>query len=165
MSETQFPPVFDRQQVLESYLEAMVWQGTLSYMTGTAEFGGEPMSDAGLDRLVEPDELPEEILAAARDDVAEFLDAIEAGLEDYPRSNELTAKQLGRDFCLTRNHHGAGFWDRGLGHLGDYLTTAAQSMGSADVQGSIILKNPKLADPELLAWENLDHDTLKVWAA
>ena len=41
--------------------------------------------------------------------------------------------QLGHDFALTRNHHGAGFWDRGLGDLGINLTDIAQSYGSVDV--------------------------------
>ena len=33
--------------------------------------------------------------------------------------------QAGHDFWLTRNHHGAGFWDRGKGAAGRRLTTAA----------------------------------------
>jgi hypothetical protein len=33
---------------------------------------------------------------------------------------------MGHDFWLTRNHHGAGFWDRGLGDAGKILTTLAQ---------------------------------------
>lgn len=28
----------------------------------------------------------------------------------------------GHDFWLTRNGHGAGFWDRGFGYIGDALT-------------------------------------------
>ena len=37
--------------------------------------------------------------------------------------------QFGHDLALTRNHHGAGFWDRGLGVAGDVLTEWAQSLG------------------------------------
>lgn len=33
--------------------------------------------------------------------------------------------QHGHDFYLTRNWHGAGFWDRGYGELGDILTVSA----------------------------------------
>lgn len=40
-----------------------------------------------------------------------------------------TLGQLAHDYWLTRNHHGAGFWDRGLGGLGDRLTKAAQLDG------------------------------------
>jgi hypothetical protein len=38
---------------------------------------------------------------------------------------------LGHDFWLTRNRHGAGFWDRGMGDVGDRLTDAAHGYGSA----------------------------------
>ena len=40
--------------------------------------------------------------------------------------------QIGHDFWLTRNHHGAGFWDRGLGELGDTLTEMAHAYGGSD---------------------------------
>lgn len=36
----------------------------------------------------------------------------------------------GVDFWLTRNHHGAGFWDRGMGDLGERLSKAARFYGS-----------------------------------
>lgn len=39
------------------------------------------------------------------------------------------AERAGHDFWLTRNRHGAGFWDRGLGALGDRLTDAAHAFG------------------------------------
>lgn len=39
----------------------------------------------------------------------------------------------GHDFWLTRNHHGAGFWDRGLGEAGEALTKAAHMEGSRDL--------------------------------
>lgn len=41
--------------------------------------------------------------------------------------------QAAHDFWLTRNHHGAGFWDRGLGELGDRLTASAESYGESDL--------------------------------
>jgi len=37
--------------------------------------------------------------------------------------------QGGHDFWLTRNGHGAGFWDRGAGDVGDRLTVAAHAWG------------------------------------
>lgn len=45
----------------------------------------------------------------------------------------LDSAQCGHDFALTRNHHGAGFWDRGLGAVGDELTKAAKAYGEADL--------------------------------
>ena len=44
-----------------------------------------------------------------------------------------TAEQAGIDFWLTRNGHGSGFWDRGLGDLGDELTRDAKPFGGVDV--------------------------------
>jgi hypothetical protein len=38
-------------------------------------------------------------------------------------------ESAGHDFWLTRNHHGAGFWDRGYGKTGDKLTKSAESFG------------------------------------
>lgn len=45
-----------------------------------------------------------------------------------------TAWELaGHDFWLTRCGHGAGFWDRGLGKLGNDLTEAAKTFGNIDL--------------------------------
>ncbi len=39
------------------------------------------------------------------------------------------AEQSGHDFLLTRNGHGAGFWDRGYGDAGRTLTDACKPYG------------------------------------
>lgn len=39
-------------------------------------------------------------------------------------AQDYAEEQAGHDFWLTRNGHGAGFWDRGLGEIGDRLKTA-----------------------------------------
>ena len=41
--------------------------------------------------------------------------------------------QAGYDFWLTRNHHGAGFWDRGLDGVGRALTDAAHVYGEVNL--------------------------------
>lgn len=43
------------------------------------------------------------------------------------------ADHFGHDLWLTQNHHGAGFWDRGLKELGQRLTDAAHAEGSVDL--------------------------------
>lgn len=45
----------------------------------------------------------------------------------------LSDEQAGHDFWLTRNGHGSGFWDRGIGKRGQELTELAQAWGSADL--------------------------------
>lgn len=45
-----------------------------------------------------------------------------------------TAEQNGHDFWLTRNGHGAGFWDRGYpDSIGDALTAAAEACGEVNI--------------------------------
>lgn len=68
----------------------------------------------------------DEALTQAHTDVIVFLDNCERASLDL---SKLTAEQIGHDFWLTRNRHGAGFWDRGLGALGERLTHIAHSMG------------------------------------
>ena len=46
---------------------------------------------------------------------------------------DMHPEQAGHDFWLTRNGHGAGFWDRGLGELGDRLTAAVHAFGEIDL--------------------------------
>lgn len=43
-----------------------------------------------------------------------------------------TEEQNGHDFCLTRNGHGAGFWDRGYGKVGEELTEQCRPYGTLD---------------------------------
>jgi len=42
----------------------------------------------------------------------------------------MTFESAGHNFLLTRNGHGAGFWDRGLGEAGDKLTDKSKVYGN-----------------------------------
>lgn len=44
-----------------------------------------------------------------------------------------TVETAGHDFALTRNDHGAGYWDRGLGDIGELLTKEAKAYGAMHV--------------------------------
>ena len=74
-------------------------------------------------------DLPQSLVDMADSDCKLFTaKASLAGLADYV-SGEVdgySEDQAAYDFWLTRNGHGAGFWDRGLGKAGDRLTTIAQ---------------------------------------
>lgn len=48
---------------------------------------------------------------------------------DLLQESNLSPKQAGCDFYLTRNRHGTGFWDEGLGEIGQRLTGAAHVYG------------------------------------
>ena len=70
---------------------------------------------------------PVKHLRLCRADVVSFVEANQSDLEN------LDPGQIGHDFWLTRNRHGAGFWDRGLGDVGDRLTKAAHAFGESDL--------------------------------
>ncbi len=83
-----------------------------------------------LDDQYEIDAFDEKARAEARETVTDFIAAIEQEGLEYP------AQGVGHDLWLTRNHHGAGFWDRGYGDLGKRLTELAHGFGEAYVYES-----------------------------
>jgi hypothetical protein len=87
--------------------------------------------------------------AMIRSDVSDFTAANWADLRD------LDPGSAGHDFSLSRNGHGAGYFDRGYGELGDRLQDAARVYGSstasydADADGSCVsLDDEPAADAE-----------------
>jgi hypothetical protein len=110
--------------VVTGYLAAALWTG---YHYPTEESFSSMTEMDHLDSLFTVDELSPSVVAAAREDV-----------ESFVRSNwgllwDLDPEQVGHDFLLTRNGHGAGFWDRGLGARGDILSEACEPYGTADL--------------------------------
>ena len=71
------------------------------------------------------DELSEETLEEIEKDCRGFFD------ENYEEIKD-NLEQAGHDFCLTRNEHGAGFWDSGNMYYEDpdTLTENAKSYGN-----------------------------------
>lgn len=95
---------------VEGYLAAMMWLG----------FEGTYPS---------ADDLSPAAAASIREDVLGlYLSAREAH-RDVRVAME--GSQFGHDFYLTRNRHGAGFWDRGLGDLGQWLTDMSHPYGES----------------------------------
>lgn len=103
-----------------AYLECALWSGT----DNSDDSGGEPLDRNYSFGDIAPATLAE-MIADCRDFCeanAELLDG--CGLDDG---------QAGHDFWLSRNGHGAGFWDRGLGDVGQALHDAAKVYGSYDL--------------------------------
>lgn len=53
--------------------------------------------------------------------------------DDYRPSDGYSLEMAGRDFWFTRNRHGAGFCDRGLGAIGDRLTEHCRAFPAVDL--------------------------------
>lgn len=78
----------------------------------------------------------------SREEMRALVDGfIEANSDDL---DGLDYEQIGHDFILTANRHGAGFWDRGLGERGERLTEMAHPYG------------------EISAYANIENETLEL---
>ena len=96
-----------------AYLEAAEWCGL---------YGAE--QEEALDLAASP-KWDRRSITLAREDCDDFralVGDLLAGIDEA---------QAGMDFWLTRNRHGAGFWDRGLGGAGEQLTELAHGYGEA----------------------------------
>lgn len=120
----------------QAYIECALWSSTDSACSCDAgeEAGDGHTSDCGRNTGGEPldtnysvEDIDPKCLASMVKDCADFQEAQAELLEG------MDPEQAGHDFWLTRNRHGAGFWDRGLGELGDALTKASELYGSMDL--------------------------------
>lgn len=99
----------------QGYVEAM-------FFTSSGYQEDEDLEDATFD------ELHAETIARIERDCEAFQTA-NAALLDEAYQRDYTPEQAGRDYWLTRNGHGAGFWDRSElqeGGLGDKLSNACR---------------------------------------
>lgn len=109
----------DLDTFTRAYIECALWAST----DDSDEHGGEP-----LDRNYGLADIAPESLQRMIEDCRDFQKANGALLENYEEAGyEMGA--AGHDFWLTRNRHGAGFWDRGLEEVGQDLTGAAHGYG------------------------------------
>ena len=110
----------DLPAMLDAYVECALWS---SHAIGEHGDYLGTMADEG----ISPEDLTTGTVDEMRADCADFYDANADDLAD------MTPEQAGHDFWLTRNGHGAGFWDRGLGELGERLSDAARVYGGVDL--------------------------------
>lgn len=108
--------IFDLEAMLQAYLDTALWS--------SADEDGDP-----LDRTYDAEDLTPAFVEDSRADCEAFVRDNAADLA----ASGLSADQIGHNFWLTREGHGAGFWDLGLGDVGDRLTESARAYGSVDL--------------------------------
>jgi hypothetical protein len=108
------PPRADLKDLVEGYTACMLWTG----LPDDTELGIDDIATATRAKI-EAD--CRQFAAANAADLAALY-----GTRAGP---EYSAAQAGHDLWLSRNRDGAGFWDRGLGDIGERLDKAAQAMG------------------------------------
>lgn len=89
------------ESFIRGYIACLFWQAT----------------DVGGDET----DLAPEATEKIRSECNDFYDANRADIEEWGNDED-----AGHNFLLTRNGHGAGFWDRGRGDVGDRLTEASK---------------------------------------
>ena len=100
------------------YIEAMFFTETSDAADEHADATVADISDDGWAEIIK--------------DCSQFQLENEELLETVYDGSKYDAEQAGRDFWLTRNGHGAGFWDRGLEEsAAQALSNAARGFGEA----------------------------------
>ena len=132
ITREQFDKLDDYGRKRERYVKVatrhaaicLLWQASDSSEDGG---NGYPISDYAYGRVIVDDDF---------NYISKVIPLIESSVRSFVEDNYITlgeanvsAEQCGHDLVLTANHHGTGFWDRGLpGDAGDKLTEAAHGM-------------------------------------
>ena len=110
-----------------AYIECALWS---TNDESDPDTGGNPLSDNyGID------DLGPDCLAKMVADCAKFLTDNAELIKRAFTEHGQDSNNCGHDFWLTRNGHGAGFWDgdyshdHGEGEIGKALTTASKALG------------------------------------
>ncbi len=112
--------------ILEHYLICALWSST------NEELGTH------FDEHFSTSDFCAESIDNAKKDIRAFL-----LLAPKKTVKKMELSQIGHDFWLTRNHHGAGFWDRNLGELGDKLTEISKQFTELNLfenNGKVIIE-------------------------
>lgn len=128
---------FDFEAFVDGYIECILWCDAIPvHADPDHEDYEDSWESGGLQHLSVSDKTRADIIERAmlREFVAGNFDDLLRYCEvrAYDPSEGPVESYAGHDFYLTRAGHGAGFWDRGLGELGDRLTNASKSYGSPD---------------------------------
>jgi hypothetical protein len=117
------------------YIGCALWAG--QDWSNTTDHGGTEDNPEPWDKNYDSDDLSFAAMIEAVRVCAEFIEANREDLNKYHPDGP-NPEQWGHDFYLTRNHHGAGFWDRYYGDddemkkAGRRLTEAAHVYGEID---------------------------------
>lgn len=116
---------------IKGYLTAALWSST-DTLPGSLDESGEGET-VNLDNYEWAPDEAEKLHAGC----ISFMNYAENALlqysEEYKPNGFDVWECAGHDFWLTRNGHGTGFWDRGLGELGKRLTEASKAFGTIDL--------------------------------
>ena len=106
--------------MIRAYLECALWSSIDD-------------KDEPFDTEHDIDDFSDEAIKQAFEDCQEFANDFHDTILCLHQQCKYDQSRAGHDLWLTRNGHGAGFWDRGLHESGEKMTEKAQNMGSCDL--------------------------------
>jgi hypothetical protein len=110
----------NKHLALESYIETALWSSNDTY-------NGQ---DVSLDNCEFA--LSDNAANKMNEDITKFFELISEN-EELDSHDEVLNGNVAHDFWLTRNRHGAGFWDGDYLETGDTLTQLACSFGECNL--------------------------------
>jgi len=138
------------EDVVKGYTEALLWVNTYHYVrpSDDNEMAMELQRYGSAHVEFDLDDFDADDQYEIRQTVRGFIELNQADYRDYLNGMARHAyspdEMFGHDLLLTRSGHGAGFWDRGLGELGDRLSEAASAYG--DTSAEIVNGKPVLVE-------------------
>lgn len=139
------PPLADYaseiQDSIDGTIDALLWAtSAYSVVADDGTITHDPESDQSFSDLnFDRDDITTESLESVSREVIDFIGGNWADCLAYADARKFDPSKgsiwsyLGHDLALTREGHGAGFWDRGLGELGDRLTEACKPYGGFEM--------------------------------
>jgi hypothetical protein len=119
--------IFDKNYALSGIESAILVEEALGTLLWS-EYDWEHDEQIPLDQLFTVEDFSDDSINQIRRELFAF---IEANADDLDGIN---LNSIAHDFILTRNGHGAGFWDRGYPDgIGERLTVSAKGFGPANV--------------------------------
>lgn len=108
-------------------MDVIVRQALVTLLWSTPHYGDDGEASGCLDATYGVDDIVND------DEMSTFREQVQSFVTDNATDlHGIDDEQVGHDFVLTRNGHGAGFWDRGHGERGDRLTAACKPYGELD---------------------------------
>lgn len=133
---------WNEEAVAQAMAETLVWTGSDWHNMEEGQANPLSLDEAGYST----DDISPEGWATLRDEARQFIQGEAELLDLLP--DWYGEEQLGHDIILTRQGHGTGFWDRGLGDLGNKLTDACRPYGDIDIfaqNGRLYVEGKKVA--------------------
>lgn len=128
----------DIDEVVSSYLASLLWSVHDELFPSAdndipQDIEGVDRSEHGemLDAFYGIDNISEEYVAEVRADIVGFVAAHPLAVRLYLRTRD--DSDFGHDLVMSRDNHGTGFWDRGLGELGRYLDRLAEELSPTEM--------------------------------